>query len=179
MDSSSPGSAQRVQFKFHPASRAVEGSPKQEAARCSWRYSSRDGRPKATSAPLVCISRSAGLSMRPMSCRFGTLRVRSVPDDHQQLLQGCWWHHHCLRRDRQGTVQQCQEPEVGEIDERSAVWANKFLVRNKCDLAPKTVVPTDEAKELGESLNIRLQTRWQCRRANDFNDVDSLSDLLD
>ena len=84
-----------------------------------------------------------------------------------------------LRRDRQGTVQQCQEPEVAKIDEHSAVCVNKFLVGNKCDLAPKTVVPIDEAKELAESLNIRLQTRWQCRRASSFNDVDALSDLLD
>ena len=68
---------------------------------------------------------------------------------------------------------------MGKIDEHSAVCVNKLLVRKKCDLARKTVVPIDEAKELAESLNIRLQTRWQCRRASGFNDVDALSDLLD
>ena len=68
---------------------------------------------------------------------------------------------------------------MGKIDEHSAVCVNKLLVGNKCDLAPKSVVSTDEAKELAESLHIRLQTRWQYRWASGFNDVDALSDLLD
>eukprot|EP00450_Noctiluca_scintillans_P038184 CAMPEP_0194479604 /NCGR_PEP_ID=MMETSP0253-20130528/2672_1 /TAXON_ID=2966 /ORGANISM="Noctiluca scintillans" /LENGTH=204 /DNA_ID=CAMNT_0039318855 /DNA_START=56 /DNA_END=670 /DNA_ORIENTATION=- len=45
---------------------------------------------------------------------------------------------------------------VGEIDKYAADGVNKLLVGNKCDLASKKVVSTDEAKELADSLNIRL-----------------------
>jgi len=45
---------------------------------------------------------------------------------------------------------------VGEIDKYAADGVNKLLVGNKCDLASKKVVSTDEAKELADSLNLRL-----------------------
>jgi len=45
---------------------------------------------------------------------------------------------------------------VGEIDKYAADGVNKLLVGNKCDLASKKVVSTDEAKELADSLNMRL-----------------------
>jgi len=45
---------------------------------------------------------------------------------------------------------------VGEIDKYAADGVNKLLVGNKCDLTSKKVVSTDEAKELADSLNLRL-----------------------
>ena len=53
----------------------------------------------------------------------------------------------------------------------------KLLVGNKCDLASQQAVSTDEAKELADSLNIRLSTRWQGRRTSSSNDIDALNDL--
>uniref|UniRef100_A0A7S0ZZX3 Uncharacterized protein n=1 Tax=Noctiluca scintillans TaxID=2966 RepID=A0A7S0ZZX3_NOCSC len=45
---------------------------------------------------------------------------------------------------------------VGEIEKYAGDGVSKLLVGNKCDLASKKVVSTDEAKELADSLNMRL-----------------------
>jgi len=45
---------------------------------------------------------------------------------------------------------------VSEIEKYAADGVNKLLVGNKLDLASKKVVSFDEAKELADSLNIRL-----------------------
>eukprot|EP00450_Noctiluca_scintillans_P032170 CAMPEP_0194552172 /NCGR_PEP_ID=MMETSP0253-20130528/96588_1 /TAXON_ID=2966 /ORGANISM="Noctiluca scintillans" /LENGTH=235 /DNA_ID=CAMNT_0039399637 /DNA_START=62 /DNA_END=770 /DNA_ORIENTATION=- len=49
---------------------------------------------------------------------------------------------------------------VGEIDKYAADGVNKLLVGNKCDLASKKVVSTDEAKELADSLS-QQASRWE------------------
>ena len=45
---------------------------------------------------------------------------------------------------------------VSEIDKHAVDGVSKLLVGNKCDLAPKKAVSTNEAEELAISLNIRL-----------------------
>ena len=45
--------------------------------------------------------------------------------------------------------------DVSVLDKHAAEGVNKLLVGNKCDLASKKVVSTDETKELADSLNIR------------------------
>ena len=81
---------------------------------------------------------------------LGVLLVRSDSRRSPAVSAGCSGHHHCLRRDGQGIVQQCQEPS-GQDDDHSADRVNNLLVGNKCDLRSKTVVSTDKPKELSDS----------------------------
>ena len=48
---------------------------------------------------------------------------------------------------------------MGEIDKHVSDGINKLLVENKCDLTSQKELPTDEAKELADSLKRALRRR--------------------
>ena len=45
---------------------------------------------------------------------------------------------------------------MGETDKRASDGVNKLLIENKCNLSSQKELSTDEAKELVDSLNVRV-----------------------
>ena len=75
------------------------------------------------------------------------LRVRSISQTiTSSNFMGCSWHHivYDLTENRSQNVKNW----VSEIDKHAARGVNKLLAGNKCDLAPKKAVSTDEAEDL-------------------------------
>ena len=48
---------------------------------------------------------------------------------------------------------------IGEIDKHVSQSVNKLLIEDKCDLTSQEELPTDEAKELADSLKRAIRVR--------------------